>query len=232
MSRKRPAATSTGRRVRAAGVLAGVLVTLAGPAAAQSTPAPRTVPARPLCWWPREPLHCRVLVVSDVRAMARLTPQRSPAAGSDWGLMVNLGGGHAVGATASVTVASDGLWLTPTAHYWRWLGARTVLDLGVGRPVSGSQNETEGLRLPSASVSADLTVNARYGVFARADDVERSEVLACAPTGPCSFRVTRHVAWYAGAKLGGPPGAILSVTSALGVLVLIAIACSGGGCSS
>lgn len=216
--------------MRAAGVVTCAFMSLAGPAAAQVAQPLREAPTRPLCWWPRAPLRCRVLVVTDVRPMARLTPQPSAAAGSDWGLMLNLGGGHAIGATATVTVASDGLWLAPTMHYWRWLGARTVLDLGVGRPVVGGQNEFEGLRLPSASVSVDLTYNARYGVFARADDVERSEVLGCAPTGPCSYRITRHVAWYAGAKLGGPPGATLSVTSALAVFILFAIACSGGGC--
>lgn len=162
--------------LRSSSVLVALLCTAPVALAAQE-PAP--APPRPasFCVRPRPADRCRAFLVTE---LSRSTQRYGTGFGVedrfqwDWGAMVNVGGGQAVGATLVSGEPKDG-HRGLSLRYRRWLGSGLALDAAPGMIVVGDDFTGRRLRLTAHTA---LTLGDVGGVFAHGESSREGGRLA------------------------------------------------------
>ena len=176
------------------------LLWLAPAALAAQEPAPAGPRPAAFCFRPRPGDRCRTFLVTEI---SRSTREFGPYRGLedkfqwDWGAMVNVGGGQAVGATYVFGEPKNG-HRGVSLRYRRWLNSAIALDVAPGAIVVG--NDYDGRRVRLTAHTA-VTLGDVLGLFAHGESSRDGGQLG------------------AGAKLVSWPGLV----AGLGVYTLIAI---------
>jgi hypothetical protein len=139
----------------------------------------------------------------------------------DWGLMANVGGRTAIGASFFALWDDDGCAAGPAVRYRRWLRRAGSLDVAIGAPITGD-------RIKTGSLYGLVKWNPVhwFGVALRPEFV-RQIVNTCG-VGTCTLDTRSRAKLWLGVEFGWVPGLVLPVATGVAALVAwSACGCSG-----
>ena len=188
--------------------VSAVLVAFAGPLAPVTSAQDGARQPASGCYRARPAPDCTVFYLTNAGAFLRVGPRPDDGqAVLDWGVMVNVRPGYAVGVSWFVSAQSSTLRTGPALRARRWFTDRASLDVAVGTPVTG------GFLTMPGSVLALVKYNPVhwFGFAVRPEYHRQSEF---EDESPWRIHMGVDAGWYPGLAITG------ATVVGLGLLVL------------
>jgi hypothetical protein len=162
-----------------------------------------------------------VFWLTEFGVAARVAENRISEVGAlltwELGWMVNRGAKSAFGVAAFAELGALEVGVVGIRPRLRiWLSGSTSLDIAPGVGLLRSES-------PAKSFSGHVALNL-------ADYSAVTAHVVVLPSGARNYYRTPHVAVFAGGRLGSTAGSVVGIALPVAYVILLAIACGGGGC--